>query len=117
MRGVLVAAPTRSAVWPRASDDPCLDGRAADGDDDWARDERPGDRGYALLVRRGRIPSSVRPVPGRRNALRRRPLFAAAATAATLSLLGAACESPSGAGVHPTAPSVSVETSTARLGI
>jgi len=35
MRGVLVAAPTRSAVWPRASDDPCLDGRAADGDDDW----------------------------------------------------------------------------------
>jgi hypothetical protein len=101
----------------RASDDPCLDGRAADGDDVWARDEHPADREYGLLMRHGRIPSSSRPTLDRRNAPRRRPLFAAAATAASLSLLGAACESPSGAGVRPTAPSVPVETSAARLGI
>jgi hypothetical protein len=44
-------------------------------------------------------------------------LFAAAAIAASLSLLAAACESPSGAGVPPTSPSLSVETSAARLGI
>jgi hypothetical protein len=41
-----------------------------------------------LLVRLGRIPSSSRPTLDRRNAPRRRPLFAAAATAASLSLLG-----------------------------
>jgi hypothetical protein len=43
--------------------------------------------------------------------------LAAAATAASLSLLSAACEAPSGADVRPTAPSVPVETSAARLGI
>jgi Bacterial Ig domain len=68
-----------------------------------------------LLVRLGRIPSSSRPTLDRRNAPRRRPLFAAAATAASLSLLGVRI--PLRHGMRPAAPSASVETNAARLGI
>ena len=68
-------------------------------------------------MRIGRIPSSSRSTQDRPQAPRRRPLLAAAATAASLSLLGAACQPSSGTGVLPTAPPISVETSAARLGI
>jgi lipoprotein-anchoring transpeptidase ErfK/SrfK len=44
-------------------------------------------------------------------------LFVTGATAASLSLLSTACESPSGPDVRPTGPSVSIEISAARLGI
>jgi lipoprotein-anchoring transpeptidase ErfK/SrfK len=61
--------------------------------------------------------SSCRPARSPRNARRRRPLVAAAAAAASLSMLGVACESPSGRAARPTTPPVSVETSAARLTI
>src|SRR5262245_19018424 len=63
----------------------------------------------------GRAPPRARSTPDRRHAPRRRRLFVAATTAVSLSLLATACESTSGTGVHPAAPSVSVETSLARL--
>jgi lipoprotein-anchoring transpeptidase ErfK/SrfK len=60
---------------------------------------------------------SSRPTHDRPNARRRRPSFATAAAAVSLSLLGVACESPLGGAARPTAPPVSVQTSAARLTI
>jgi hypothetical protein len=64
--------------------------------------------GNALLVRHGRVPSSSRPAMDRRNAPRRRLLFAAVATAAPLSLLARRANPPRApACVRPHRPSPS----------
>jgi lipoprotein-anchoring transpeptidase ErfK/SrfK len=68
-------------------------------------------------VRHVRIPVSSPVALDRRKGPRRRPLLAAAATAASLSLLGMACGLSSGGGARPTTPSVAVESSAAQLAI
>src|SRR5262245_28433478 len=78
------------------------------------RDEHLVDRGCAPPVRHGRIRSSSLLRQDRRRASGRGLLSAAVAVAASLSLLCAACESPSGGGGRPTTP-VDVETNAARL--